>query len=69
MLPSSAITCSRDTASELPTMSRILVGRYFSTCSGAACGGVSGTGPASGERRRRGGSKAAHPWQIALVLC
>lgn len=32
MFPSSAITCSRATASTLPTMSRTRVGRYFSTC-------------------------------------
>lgn len=32
MLPSSAITCSLDTASVLPTISLILVGLYFSTC-------------------------------------
>ena len=32
MLPSSAMTCSLDTASVFPTISLILVGLYFSTC-------------------------------------
>ena len=32
MLPSLATTCSRETASTLPTMSRMSVGRNFSTC-------------------------------------
>ena len=32
MLPSFATTCSRETASTLPTMSRMSVGRNFSTC-------------------------------------
>ena len=32
MLPSFATTCRRATASTLPTMSRMSVGRYFSTC-------------------------------------
>lgn len=34
MLPSSAMTCSRATASTLPTMSVTTCGRYFSTCRG-----------------------------------
>ena len=39
MLPSSAMTCRRDTASTLPTMSLMRVGRYFSTwrARGAGC--------------------------------
>lgn len=43
MLPSSAMTCSLDTASVLPTMSLMRVGRYFSTCGrwGARGSGVS----------------------------
>ena len=32
MLPSLATTCSRETASTLPTTSRMSVGRNFSTC-------------------------------------
>ena len=36
MLPSSAMTWSRDTASLLPTMSLMRLGRYFSTCAHVA---------------------------------
>jgi hypothetical protein len=44
MLPSSAITRSRATASSLPTTSRMLDGRYFSTCGcGAAHAGAGRT--------------------------
>ena len=51
MLPSSAMTCSRDTASVFPTMSLMRVGRYFSTCTQAGPG-VGGAVSGSGERRR-----------------
>ena len=33
MLPSSATTCKRATASQFPTISLMSVGLYFSTCS------------------------------------
>lgn len=48
MLPSSAMTCRRDTASTLPTMSLIRVGLYFSTWGG-------------GGRGRQGDGQAALP--------
>ncbi len=53
MLPSSAMTCRRDTASTLPTMSLMRVGRYFSTWA-AVKGRAAGWGGLTRRQRCHG---------------